>query len=128
MFIDSLGIIFLSYILGCFCTILLVLLGFIYYGEHVKEKVLEQEQFPKSPPFPENHRLTNLTLEMFNYLFQFLFQELKDTGKLRRFIVKKLHIEFNDIKRTQIGQIFLRDISVRSQIISLHMTISYHLD
>lgn len=124
MFIDSLGIIFLSYILGCVCTILLVLLAFIYYSEHVKEKVLEQEQFPKSPPFPENHRLNNLTLETINYLFQFLFQELKDTGKLRRFIVKKLHIEFDDIKRTQIGQIFLRDISVRSQLIHLSLSFS----
>lgn len=126
MIIDSLGIIFLSYIFGCFCTILLVLVGFLAYGERVKEKILEQEQFGKSPPFTENPRLTNSTIEMINYLFQFLFQELKDTGKLRRFIDKKLRIEFNDIKQTQIGQMFLRDISVRRHIIPSSLLFILH--
>ncbi len=47
-----------------------------------------------------------------NYLFQFLFQELKDTSKVRRYVVKKLTEEFEDIKKTKIGKLFVQDISV----------------
>ena len=118
--IDSVGIIFLSYFVGCLSTVVVVLLGFIHYGRRIAEDqhhpAIEQEQFVKGHSWNENDRWKNSTIEMINYLLQFFFQELKDTAKLRRFILKKLLIEFDDIKRTQIGQLFLREISVRIQI------------
>lgn len=37
---------------------------------------------------------------------------MKDTTKLRRYIVKKLKVEFSDIKKTKLGNFFIQDISV----------------
>jgi len=45
-------------------------------------------------------------------LLQFLFQELKDTAKVRRYVLKKLNHEIDDFKETKLGKLFLEDISV----------------
>lgn len=111
---ESVGIIFLSYFIGCLSTVVIVLLGFIYYGRKLSQTypAVDQEQFVPCHSMNDNDRLKNSTIEMINCLVQYLFQELKDTARIRRFILKKLLIEFDDIKKTQIGQIFLRDIAV----------------
>lgn len=36
-----------------------------------------------------------------NMMFQFLFQELKDTQSIRRYIIRKLSIEFKELLTTK---------------------------
>lgn len=112
--LESVGIIFLSYFVGCLSTVVIVLLGFIIYGRKLSPTypAVDQEQFVQCHSMNDNDRLKNSTIEMINCIVQYLFQELKDTARIRRFIMKKLFIEFDDIKKTQIGQVFLREISV----------------
>jgi len=37
---------------------------------------------------------------------------MKDTSQIRRYVLKKLNIEFDDLKKTKMGKIFLQDITV----------------
>ncbi|KAL3880384.1 hypothetical protein ACJMK2_032628 [Sinanodonta woodiana] len=41
-----------------------------------------------------------------NCLFQFLFRELKDTKEIRRWVVKKMNVEFEELLRTTAGKLF----------------------
>ncbi|KAK3576431.1 hypothetical protein CHS0354_025192 [Potamilus streckersoni] len=41
-----------------------------------------------------------------NCLFQFLFRELKDTKEIRRWVVKKMNVEFEDLLKTTAGKLF----------------------
>lgn len=47
-----------------------------------------------------------------NMMFQFLFQELKDTKAVRRYIIRKMTYEFNEILTTKGGGKFIQRISV----------------
>jgi hypothetical protein len=55
-----------------------------------------------------------------NYLFQFLFQELKDSSRLRRYIMHKLNTEFKELKNSRTGKIFLQNIVVCIYINTLY--------
>jgi hypothetical protein len=37
---------------------------------------------------------------------------MKDTSKIRRYVTKKLKVEFDELKNTRIGKLFLQDIIV----------------
>jgi hypothetical protein len=47
-----------------------------------------------------------------NMIFQFLFQELKDTKGVRRYIIRKLSFEFNELLTTKAAGKLLQKISV----------------
>ncbi len=51
-------------------------------------------------------------MDAVNYLFQFLFQELKDSSRLRRYIMHKLNTEFKELQNSRTGKIFLQNIVV----------------
>ena len=48
-----------------------------------------------------------------NYIAQFLFQELKDTARVRRHAIKVINREIQDFKETKLAKLLLEDISVR---------------
>lgn len=54
----------------------------------------------------------NQTIVALNMMFQFLFQELKDTKAVRRYIIRKLSFEFNELLTTKAAGKFLTKISV----------------
>jgi hypothetical protein len=37
---------------------------------------------------------------------------MKDTSRLRRYIMRKLNVEFNELKNSRIGKLVLQDIVV----------------
>ncbi len=55
-------------------------------------------------------------MDTVNYLFQFLFQELKDSSRLRRYLMHKLNTEFKELKNSRTGKIFLQNIVVCTHI------------
>jgi hypothetical protein len=60
----------------------------------------------------QSERAKNSTVDAVNYLFQFLFQELKDSSRLRRYLMHKLNTEFKELKNSRTGKIFLQNIVV----------------
>lgn len=97
------------------------------YGLYQPGAIAEQEQYPIFHPLPEvslllylficiylfqNDQAKNSTIDTVNYLFNFLFQEMKDTFKVRQYIMQKLKVEFNDIKKTKLGKMCIQNISV----------------
>ncbi|CAF3407165.1 unnamed protein product [Rotaria sp. Silwood1] len=107
-------IIFLSYLLGCASTIAVCICLFILYGIYSPGTIFAEEQYPTVRPLSQYFEAKNSTVDAVNYILNCLFQELKDTSKLRRYIMQKLHIEFDELKQTRLGKIFLRDIAIRS--------------
>ncbi|CAF3546872.1 unnamed protein product [Rotaria sordida] len=109
-------IILVSYILGCVSTIALLLYLYTRYAfsSPVTFNEQEEEQYQTFHPLPENEQAKNSAVDGVNYLFQFLFQELKDSSGLRRYIMHKLNIEFNELKNSRTGKIFLQNIAIQS--------------
>lgn len=56
-----------------------------------------------------------------NMIFQFLFQELKDTKGVRRYIIRKLSYEFNELLTTKAAGKLLQKISVRYPFQQFHI-------
>ena len=48
-----------------------------------------------------------------NMLFQFLFQELKDTKAVRRYIIRKMTLEFKELLNSKTAGKLIQRISVR---------------
>ncbi|CAF2131775.1 unnamed protein product [Rotaria magnacalcarata] len=109
-------IILLSYILGCASTIAVLLYLYTSYAFSPPVVVNEQEdeQFETFHPLPENERAKNSAVDAVNYLFQFLFQELKDSSRLRRYLMHKLDTEFKELKNSRTGKIFVQNIIIQS--------------
>ncbi|KRZ27848.1 PDZ domain-containing protein 8 [Trichinella pseudospiralis] len=64
-----------------------------------------------SPGLSENLKKKETCISL-NILLQFLFQELKDSKRLRRWILKKLRLEFNDLLSQFAVSKVLRDIRI----------------
>jgi hypothetical protein len=47
-----------------------------------------------------------------NMLFQFLFQELKDTKAVRRYIIRKMTLEFKELLNSKTASKLIQRISV----------------
>lgn len=47
-----------------------------------------------------------------NMMFQFLFQELKDTKGVRRYIIRKMTMEFKELLTTKAAGKFITRLSV----------------
>ncbi|UJR28537.1 hypothetical protein I4U23_009773 [Adineta vaga] len=109
-------IIILSYLLGCASTIALLLYLYTRYVIYSPVVINEQqeEQYEPFNPLPENGREKNSAVEAINYLFQFLFQELKDSSRLRRYLMHKLNTEFKELKNSRTGKIFLQNIVIQA--------------
>ncbi|CAF3220753.1 unnamed protein product [Rotaria socialis] len=109
-------IILLSYVLGCASTIAVLLYLYTSYAFSPPVVINEQEdeQFEAFHPLPENERAKNLAVDAVNYLFQFLFQELKDSSRLRRYLMHKLDTEFKELKNSRTGKIFVQNIIIQS--------------
>ncbi|CAF1569202.1 unnamed protein product, partial [Adineta steineri] len=104
----------LSYLFGCISIIALLVYLYVYYGLDLREIIAEREQYQDFYPLSENEQSKNSTIDTVNYIMQFLFQEMKDTSRIRRYITNKLKIEFNELKNTRIGKLFLQDIIIQS--------------
>ncbi|CAF1651896.1 unnamed protein product, partial [Adineta ricciae] len=102
------------YALGCATTIALLVYLYMRHGLSQPEPIAEQNQYQTFQPLPENFRSKNSTVDTINCIFQFVFQELKDSSRIRRYIVKKLNVEFDDLRNTRLGKLFLRDIVIQS--------------
>ncbi len=61
----------------------------------------------------ENLDASSDTVISLNMIFQFLFQELKDTKAVRRYIMRKLNFEFKELLTTKTAGKLLQRISVR---------------
>ncbi|CAF2160450.1 unnamed protein product [Rotaria magnacalcarata] len=107
-------VIIASYFFGCLSTIALVICLFLRFGLYAPGTVFEEEQFQTCQQLAENDRAQNATVDTVNYLLHFLFQEIKDGKRLRRFIMHKLHVEFDELKETRLGKLFLQDIVILS--------------
>ncbi|CAF1056013.1 unnamed protein product [Rotaria sordida] len=107
-------IIFLSYLLGCLSTIALFICLLIRYGLYSPGTIFSEEQYQKVRPLSEYDEAKNSTVDVVNYLLYILFQELNDTSKLRRYFMQKLHIEFDEIKQTRFGKLFIQDILIQN--------------
>lgn len=109
-------IIILSYLLGCVSTIALLLYLYTRYAVNIPVVINEhqEEQFSTFHPLPENERAKNSAVDAVNYLLQFLFQELKDSSRLRRYIMHKLNTEFKELKTSRTGRIFLQNIVIQN--------------
>lgn len=53
---------------------------------------------------------------VFNMIFHFLFQELKDSSAVRRYITRKLNIEFKEILTTKTAGKLVDRITVGSLV------------
>jgi len=62
----------------------------------------------------ENLNGNNETVIALNMIFQFLFQELKDTKGVRRYIIRKLSFEFNELLTAKAAGKFLQKITVKT--------------
>lgn len=62
-----------------------------------------------------------------NMIFQFLFQELKDTKGVRRYIIRKLSFEFNELLTTKAAGKFLQKISARDFSLGTSFPIIHNL-
>lgn len=51
-----------------------------------------------------------------NLMFQFLFQELKDTKSIRRYIIRKLSIEFRELLTTKGAGKIVERLTVRLNV------------
>lgn len=101
------------------CGIALFLLFlFFFYWFYIKE-LPKHDYIPFKPQFEDffiTPALQDLILNdnygsvaALNVLLQFLFQELKDSGSVRRYIIRKMTIEFKELLTTkQIGKIIER--------------------
>ncbi|CAF2649326.1 unnamed protein product [Rotaria sp. Silwood2] len=109
-------IILVSYILGCVSTIALLLYLYTYYAfsSPVTFNEQEEEQYQTFHPLPEGEQAKNSAVDAVNYLLQFLFQELKDSSGLRRYLMHKLNTEFNELKNNRTARIFLHNISIQN--------------
>ncbi|CAF2410288.1 unnamed protein product [Rotaria sp. Silwood2] len=107
-------VIFLSYLLGCASTIALCICLFLRYGFYSPETIFAEEQYQTVHPLSQYYEAKNVTVDTINYILNSLFQELKDTSKLRRYIMQKLHIEFDELKETRLGKLFLQNIAIKS--------------
>ncbi|CAF3640251.1 unnamed protein product [Adineta steineri] len=109
-------IIILSYLLGCASTIALLLYLYTRYVVYSPVVINEQqeEQYQTFNPLPENERGKNSAVDAVNYLFQFLFQELKDSSRLRRYLMHKLNTEFKELKNSRTAKIFLQNIVIEN--------------
>lgn len=56
---------------------------------------------------------TNKAADAVNGLLQFLFQELKDTGKVRRYFIRKIKIELDELTRRKVLSSLIRNIEIR---------------
>lgn len=70
-----------------------------------------------------------------NMMFQFLFQELKDTQSIRRYIIRKLSVEFKELLTTKgagkfVERITAKDFSLGSGCPMIHAIklLSYNMD
>ncbi|CAF0999825.1 unnamed protein product [Adineta ricciae] len=109
-------IILLSYLLGCASTIALLLYLYTRYVVYTPVAINEhqEDQYESFKPLPENGGEKNSAVEAINYLFQFLFQELKDSSRLRRYLMHKLNTEFKELKNGRTGKIFLQNIVIQA--------------
>ena len=48
-----------------------------------------------------------------NMMFQFLFQELKDTKAVRRYIIRKMSLEFKELLTSKAAGKIIKQISVK---------------
>ncbi|CAF1364920.1 unnamed protein product [Adineta ricciae] len=109
-------IILLSYLLGCASTIALLLYLYTRYVVYTPVVINEhqEDQYESFKPLPENGGEKNSAVEAINYLFQFLFQELKDSSRLRRYLMHKLNTEFKELKNGRTGKFFLQNIVIQA--------------
>jgi len=110
-------IILFSYLLGCLSTV--ALLFYLYtryalYPPPTPANENEHQQFEDFQPLPEDSRAKNSAVDTVNYIFQFLFQELKDSSRLRRYLMHKLDTEFKELQKYRAGSIFLQNIVIES--------------
>ena len=49
-----------------------------------------------------------------NMMFQFLFQELKDTKAVRRYIIRKMSMEFKELLNSKAAGKIIQKISVKN--------------
>ncbi|CAF1181703.1 unnamed protein product [Didymodactylos carnosus] len=104
-----------SYLFGVISTISIVLYLYSRYLPHANvETITFHEQYPSYIPIVEDVHAKNSAVDSINYFAQFLFQELKDTSRLRRYILRKLNIEFDELKSSRIGKLFLQDIQIQN--------------
>ena len=80
-------------------------------------------RFDDRTPFSDlqDARAKNSAVDSVNYIFQFLFQELKDSSRLRRYLMHKLDTEFKELQKNRTGKFFIQNIVVRTAIDSIRL-------
>ncbi|CAF0848083.1 unnamed protein product [Didymodactylos carnosus] len=109
-------VIVLSYLLGVASTIIVLLYIYSRYLCNTDVETytsLSHEQYPTCVPIAEDERAKNSAVDSVNYFAQFLYQELKDTSRLRRYILHKLNTEFKELKNSRAGKLFLQNIQIQ---------------
>ncbi|GAB1604563.1 PDZ domain-containing protein 8-like [Argonauta hians] len=102
---------------------------------------LPEEPIPKKPQFgkfhcPEelfklpgdgNGKFEKESCRFLNLIFQFLFKELRDTREVRRWVAKRMSMEFEDMLQTTSGkfleQIVVRDFNLGTRFPTFHSVI-----
>jgi hypothetical protein len=74
-------------------------------------KQLLKEKVDSSQNDEGTNKNTNNILAL-NMMFQFLFQELKDTKAVRRYIIRKMTLEFKELLNSKTASKLVQRISV----------------
>ncbi|XP_070554395.1 PDZ domain-containing protein 8-like [Ptychodera flava] len=100
-------VILVSMIVGCMCTIVLQIIMFYSYIRNqpfvgvARRPQYERAQMPKELGKYQDMVAKKESLNCLNFAFAFLFGELKDTERVRQWIVKKMNVEFDELLQTK---------------------------
>ncbi|XP_022079538.1 PDZ domain-containing protein 8-like isoform X2 [Acanthaster planci] len=111
-------VVFVAVLFGAFCMLLMqVFLVFLYYKNQQVQPVPQRAQYEKAK-MPEDLDVSSMlhkteSCNALNVLVAFLFQELKDAAFVRRWVVRKMNVEFEELLTTKTAGKILEQINVQ---------------
>ncbi|XP_038055318.1 PDZ domain-containing protein 8-like [Patiria miniata] len=111
-------VVFVSVIFGAFCMLLMqMFLVFLYYKNQQVQPIPQRAQYEKAK-MPEDLDISSLlhkteSCSALNVLIAFLFQELKDAAFVRRWVVRKMNVEFEELLTAKTAGKILEQINVQ---------------
>ncbi|XP_033631360.1 PDZ domain-containing protein 8-like [Asterias rubens] len=111
-------VVFVSVLFGAFCMLLMqMFLMFLYYKNQEVHPIQHRTQYEKAK-IPENIDISSLlhkteSCNALNVLISFLFRELKDASFVRRWVVRKMNVEFEELLTTKAAGKILEQITVQ---------------
>ncbi|XP_077984594.1 PDZ domain-containing protein 8-like [Glandiceps talaboti] len=122
-------VILLSMVVGGLCTIIFQIIIFYSYVRnqpfvgHVRKPLTlhEKAKIPKDLGKYQDIVAKKESLNCLNFVFAFLFSELRDTDRLRRWVIKKMNVEFDELLQSKTLGRVIEALTVRDYSLGPHL-------